>query len=139
MKHPLVRVNRTPHSDGDIFWSILPRPSEGVSLGNGRTSYLALSVPRSPILGVLALALAFLLSSVCKFTQQRLRRSCTERERKQNDVWIPPSCDPSERFKPFSTTLHFFSATITSLSLHLLLHSAPPTERLDKIPDTTNN
>lgn len=119
------------------YWDV----ASWLSLCNGITSYLAFSVPRSPILGVLALALAFLLSSVCKFTQQRLRRSCTEKERgKKKDDWIPPSCDPSGRLKSFSTTLHFFSFTITSLSLlHLLLHSAPPMERLDKIPDTTNN
>ena len=47
----------------------------------GVTPYLAFSVPRPPVLRVLALALAFLLPSVCKFAQQRLRGSCRERER----------------------------------------------------------
>lgn len=66
----------------------------------GVTPYLAISVPRPPVLRVLALALAFLLPSVGKFAQQRLRGCCREGERGQNHVRRTVSCDPSEGQKP---------------------------------------
>lgn len=49
-------------------------------------SYLPFSVPWSPILRILALALTFLLPSVCKFAQQRLRGGCRERKTKVKDI-----------------------------------------------------
>lgn len=105
-------------------------------------SYLAFSVPWSPILRVLALALAFLLSSICKFAQQRLRGSCTEREKEPNSVRKPTSCDPSEGQKPFWTALHFFSSDTTSLLLlpsflHAVLQRSSKSQKqptTDKIP-----
>lgn len=98
-------------------------------------SYLAISVPRPPVLRVLALALAFLLTSIGKFAQQRLRGSCRERSRRQSLVRriIGGSCNPSEGQKPFWTRISPLLPSYLSLSLPCSFH--PPMELLDKFPD----
>lgn len=84
---------------GGDQWTAHGTPSPP-SHGCPYSSYLAFSVPRPPVLRVLALALAFLLPSVGKFAQQRLRGSCRkrggERERGHNHIRRTASCDPSE-------------------------------------------
>lgn len=99
-------------------------------------SYLSVPVPRSPVLGVLALALAFLLSSVCKLTQQRLRRSCNREGKTSTKKVTFGSLRPVTPPRPqpfFSAALHCFSSsTVTSLSLLHLTPRPNSMERLDK-------
>lgn len=109
----------TPKPCGRFFFQLRVR-----KINTGVTSYLAFSVPRPSILRVLALALAFLLPSVGKFAQQRLRGSCRERKG-QNHVSRSALCDLLERKKPFWTVSFVSSSTIASLSL-----SPPPPSAL---------
>lgn len=81
----------TPKPCGRVFFQLRVR-----KINTGVTSYLAFSVPRPSILRVLALALAFLLPSVGKFAQQRLRGSCRERKG-QNHVSRSALCDLSKK------------------------------------------
>lgn len=102
----------------------------------GVTSYLAFSVPRPPVLRILALALAFFLSSVSKFAQQRLRGSCRERERGQNHVRRTTSCDPLRKKEAFLNCVAFlFFYHRISVCPSSLPPLGPPMELLDKFPD----
>lgn len=86
-------------------------------------SYLPFSVPRSPILRILALALTFLLSSVCKFAQQRLRGGCRERKTKVKDIlegWHLVTLQKGKCL--FEPHLLFFTSAMAFL---FLAHSVP--------------
>lgn len=107
----------TPKPCGRVFFQLRVR-----KINTGVTSYLAFSVPRPSILRVLALALAFLLPSVGKFAQQRLRGSCRERKG-QNHVSRSALCDLSKKKEALLNCVlclffyHYISFSLSSPSL----------------------
>lgn len=109
----------TPKPCGRVFFQLRVR-----KINTGVTSYLAFSVPRPSILRVLALALAFLLPSVGKFAQQRLRGSCRERKG-QNHVSRSALCDLSKTKEALLNCVlclffyHCISFSLSSLSFSL--------------------
>lgn len=116
--------------NSEVFWDMVKE----VGVCTGVTSHLAFSVPRPPVLRVLALALAFLLPSVGKFAQQRLRGGCREDKIMLEGLYpVTPQEDRSP-FEQCSTS----SLLPSHLCLSLLPPSSPPSYgALRQIPRPT--
>ena len=83
----------------DFVAAIVEKWRRCASICPSLTSYLAFSVPRPPVLRILALALAFFLPSIGKFAQQRLRGGCKGKEMKVTTMsgGIHPMTQQKER------------------------------------------
>lgn len=99
-------------------------------------SYLPFSVPRPSVLRILALALTFLLPSVCKFAQQRLCGGCRERKMKVRDMLEGQHLVTLQKGKcPVKPHRLLSTSATTFLSLaHSLPLPCHPMKLLDKFP-----